>query len=249
MISENQDIKIFSTAESVAERLAEVFFRMSEDYYHNNKILYVALSGGNTPQIFFNKLVEKYKEKIQWKNICFFWTDERCVPPTNSDSNYGMTKQYLIDKIQIPEKNIYRIKGEKDPLKEADRYSIILKKFVPIKSGFPSFDLTLLGIGNDGHVASIFPDQLQLIKSEKICDTAFHPLTFQKRITLTGTIINNSLNIIFYVTGKNKSKIIADILSNSDESISYPAAYIKPVNGKLSWYLDKEAALNLNHYC
>ncbi len=248
MISENQDIKIFSTAESAAESLSEVFFRMSEDYYHNNKILYVALSGGNTPQIFFNKLVEKYKEKIQWKNICFFWTDERCVPPTNSDSNYGMTKQYLIDKIQIPGKNIYRIEGENDPLKEAERYSSVIKNIIPERNKLPSFDLIMLGMGNDGHTASIFPDQLHLIRSEKICDTAVHPLTFQKRITLTGTIINNSSNIIFYVTGKKKSKIVADIFSNSDKSISYPAAYIKPVNGKLSWYLDKEAALNLNHY-
>ncbi len=245
MISENKDIKIFSTAEAAAESLAEVFFSISEDFYYNNKILYVALSGGNTPQIFFNKLVEKYKSKIHWRNICFFWADERCVPPSDSDSNYGMAKKYLFDKIRIPAENIYRILGENDPLKEAERYSSVIKKIIPERNNLPSFDLTMLGMGNDGHTASIFPNQLHLIRSEKICDTAVHPLTFQKRITLTGTIINNSSQIVFFVTGKNKSKVVSDILNNSQKSNSFPAAYIKPINGKLSWYLDKDAALLL----
>lgn len=245
MISENQDIKIFSTAESAAESIAEVFFIMSEEYYHNKKKLYVALSGGNTPQIFFNKLVEKYKEKILWKNICFFWADERCVPPTDSNSNYGMTKQFLFDKIQVPKENIYRILGENNPLIEAERYSSVIKNIIPGRNNLPSFDLTMLGMGNDGHTASIFPNQLHLIRSDKICDTAVHPHTVQKRITLTGTIINNSSQIVFFVTGKNKSKVVSDILNNSQKSNSFPAAYIKPINGKLSWYLDKDAALLL----
>ncbi len=245
MTSTNPEIKIFSTTESAAENLAEFFFRKSEDYYHSKKKLCVAISGGNTPQILFNKLVEKYKEKICWNNICFFWVDERCVAPTDSDSNYGMTKQYLFDKIQIPEENIFRIQGENDPLKEAERYSSVIKNYVSERNNLPSFDLTILGMGNDGHTASIFPDQLHLIKSDKICEEAIHPLTFQKRITLTGTIINNSSQIVFFVTGENKSKILADILNSSENSKLFPASYIKPVDGKLSWYLDKDAAANL----
>ncbi len=245
MTSINPEIKIFSTTESTAENLAELFFKKSEDYYHSKKKLYVAISGGNTPQIFFNKLVENYKETIRWNNICFFWVDERCVAPADSDSNYGMTKQYLFDKIQIPEENIFRVQGENDPLKEAVRYSSVIKKYVPERNNIPSFDLTILGMGNDGHTASIFPDQLQLLKSDKICETAVHPITLQKRITLTGTIINNSSQIVFFVTGENKSKILADILHLSENSKSFPASYIKPVDGKLSWYLDKDAASSL----
>ena len=156
-----------------------------------------------------------------------------------------MTKQYLLDKIQIPKENVYRILGEDDPSKEAERYSTVIKKIIPERNKLPSFDLIMLGMGNDGHTASIFPNQLHLIRSEKICETAVHPLTFQKRITLTGTIINNSSQIIFFVTGENKSKILTDILNPSDRSSSFPAAYIKPINGKLSWYLDKDAALLL----
>ncbi len=245
MTSINPEIKIFSTTESAAEGLAEVFFNLSDDYYLNNKKLFVAISGGNTPQIFFNKLVEKYKEKIHWNNICFFWVDERCVAPTDNDSNYGMTKQYLFDKIQIPAENIFRIQGENNPLKEAVRYSSVIKKYVPERNNLPSFDLTILGMGGDGHTASIFPDQLHLLKSDKICETAIHPITFQKRITLTGTTINNSSQIIFFVTGENKSKILADILSLSENSKLFPAAYIKPIDGNLSWYLDKDSASNL----
>jgi len=245
MTSINPEIKIFSTVESVAEGLAEAFFNLSDDYYHINKKLYVAISGGNTPQIFFNKLVEKYKEKVYWNNIYFFWVDERCVVPTDNDSNYGMTKQYLLDKIQVPAENIFRIQGENDPSIEAERYSLIIKKYVPERNNLPSFDLTILGMGSDGHTASIFPDQLHLLRSDKICETAVHPQTFQKRITLTGTIINNSSQIIFFVTGENKSKILADILHSSENSKLFPSSYIKPVDGNLSWYLDKDAASNI----
>lgn len=245
MNPENPDIKIFPTAENTAENLADVFFRLSEDYYHNNKLLYVALSGGNTPQIFFNKLVDKYGRKIKWNNIRFFWADERCVPPTDNDSNYGIAKQYLFDKIKIPAENIYRILGENNQLNEAERYSSVIKNIVPEKNNLPSFDLIMLGIGNDGHTASIFPDQLHLINSDKICDIAVRPVTFQKRITLTGKVINNSSQVVFFVTGENKSKILADILKLYEKSESIPAAFIKPVNGKLDWYLDKDAASNL----
>jgi 6-phosphogluconolactonase len=238
-------IKIFSTADAAAENLAEDFFRISEDYYNKNKIFYAAFSGGNTPKNFFNELAENYKEKIQWKNICFFWVDERCVPPTDTDSNYGMTRQYLIYKIQIPAENIYRIFGENDPMKEAERYSSVIENIIPDKNNLPSFDFTLLGIGNDGHTASIFPDQLHLINSEKICETAVNSQTLQKRITLTRKVINNSSRIIFFVTGKSKSKILDEILNPSDSQSPYPAAYIKPVDGKLNWYLDKDAALDL----
>ena len=238
-------IKIFSNAEEAAENLAENFFRISEDYYHTNKKFYVALSGGNTPKIFFNELSENYKEKILWKNIYFFWVDERCEPPTNADSNYGMTKKFLLDKIQIPAENIYRILGENDPLKEAERYSSVIEDIIPDRNNLPSFDFVLLGIGDDGHTASIFPNQLNLIKSGKICETAIHPLSLQKRITLTGKVINNSSRIIFFVTGKTKSEILNEILNPSDSPSLFPAAYIKPVDGKLSWYLDKDAALNL----
>jgi len=245
MISGNQDIKIFSTAESAAESLAHFFYKMSDEYYRSNKILYAALSGGNTPKIFFNKLVERYKEKIKWNYIRFFWVDERCVPPTDHESNYGMTKQYLLDKIQIPAENIYRIMGENDPSKEAERYSSVIKYTILARNNLPSFDLIILGMGDDGHTASIFPDQLHLIRSEKICELAVNPVTSQGRITLTGKVINNSSLIIFFVTGENKSKVLAEILNFSNSSSSFPAAYIKPVNGKLSWYLDKDAAVNL----
>jgi len=205
---------------------------------------FIALSGGSSPKIIFRILAEQYKEKIHWDRIHLFWCDERCVPPDNSDSNYGMTKQYLLDFISIPEENIHRIVGENEPEHEAVRYSKEIEKIVDSKNGLPSFDLVMLGIGEDGHTASIFPDQMHLLDSKKICDVAVHPINGQKRITVTGSTINNSDEVIFIVTGRSKADILKKILE--DQNKIYPAAFIKPINGKLKFFIDEEASGLLN---
>lgn len=206
----------------------------------------VALSGGNTPKLFFSVLADKYKDKIQWSRVNFYWVDERCVSPEDSESNFGMTKKILFDKIEIPPENINRIAGENDPYEEAKRYSELLKENVPSKNGFPEFDIIILGIGEDGHTASIFPDQMELMISDKICQVAVHPTTLQKRITLTGKVLNNGKKISFMVTGKEKSRLVKTILEKKDGIIKYPAAQIKPIHGELRWYLDSQAASKLD---
>ena len=158
-----------------------------------------------------------------------------------------MTYNHLFSKIDLNEKNIYRIKGEDNPVTEANRYSEIINKTVPPNNKKPMFDLIMLGLGEDGHTASIFPNQLELIDDEKICAVAINPDTKQKRITLTGEIINNSKNILFIVTGKKKSQVVADILQNKIVAEKYPAYYIRPVNGNLYWFLDNEAASLITH--
>lgn len=208
---------------------------------------FLALSGGTTPKIIFQTLAENYKYKINWSKVHFFWGDERCVPPDNPESNFGMTKQYLLNHIDIPEENIHRIKGEDDPYKEAIRYSEEIKKYLPEVYGLPQFDLTMLGLGEDGHTASIFPDQMELLASDRICEAANHPLTKQKRITLTGRIVNNSVAISFLVTGKNKSIVLKKILGRKDDYLKFPASHIQPVKGKLFWFLDKDAAAGLDN--
>jgi 6-phosphogluconolactonase len=155
-----------------------------------------------------------------------------------------MTKQYLLDFISIPEENIHRIKGENEPGLEAVRYSEEIKNIVDSKNGLPSFDLVMLGIGEDGHTASIFPDQMHLLDSKKICDVAVHPINGQKRITVTGSTINNSEEVIFLVTGRSKADILKKILE--DQNKIYPAAFIKPINGELKYFIDEEASGLLN---
>lgn len=235
----NYDIQIFNSVDELSEYFA-VFLK--DKVNSADRKFSIALSGGNTPKHIFQFLAQNYKTKIYWDKINFFWGDERCVPPIDDESNYKLAYDNLLSKISVPGKNIFRIKGEDDPEIEAKRYSSVIQKNLSHQNNFPAFDLIILGLGEDGHTASIFPDQINLINDKKICSIAVHPFTKQKRITLTGKTINNAYNIIFIVTGKNKSKIINDILNNKIESNKYPASFIKPLNGKLIWLLDNEAA-------
>ena len=233
-------IRIFKDTKELSLEFCDELMKISSQ----KEKYFIALSGGSTPKIIFQTLSEHFKEKIHWYKIHLFWSDERCVPPDDSESNYGMAKQYLLNYINIPEENIHRIIGENEPELEAIRYSEEIKNIVNSKNGLPSFDLVMLGIGEDGHTASIFPDQMHLLNSNKICDVAVHPLSGQKRITLTGSTINNSDEVIFLVTGESKRTILKKILKEQNKI--YPAAFIKPINGKLKYFIDEEAAELLN---
>jgi 6-phosphogluconolactonase len=237
-----KQVKIFDSEHELAEKFAEEIFVMSEDYRSEKKMFNIALSGGSTPKTLFSVLANKFGKIITWSNINLYWGDERCVPFGDYESNYFMTKLSLIDHIIIPKENIHRIKGENEPHREAENYANDILTNVKIENDLPSFDLTLLGIGEDGHTASIFPDQLELIESNKICEVSVHPGNLQKRITLSGKVINNSANIYFLATGESKSKIVSEIILEWGISSSYPAYYIHPVNGEVNWYLDKLAA-------
>jgi len=237
-----KQVKIFDTEQELAEKLAEEFFVMSEDYRSEKKHFNISLSGGRTPKTLFTTIAKKFGKIITWNNIHLFWGDERCVPLGDYESNYFMTKLSLIDHIKIPKENIHRIIGENEPHLEAQKYSNEILTNVRIENDLPSFDLMLLGIGEDGHTASIFPDQLELMESNKICEVAVHPVSHQKRITLSGKVINNSENVFMLATGESKSRIVSEIISEWGISISYPAYYIHPVKGEVIWYLDKLAA-------
>ena len=235
---------IYNTKEELAYALSENLVQLAEKKTNQKKHFYMAIPGGNTPKFFFEYLSRHYKNKLDWSLIHFFWVDERCVPPDDPNSNYRMAYLALINKILIPGRNIHRIKGENQPENEILRYSNELLKVMPLDNdnGLPSFDLIYLGMGDDGHVASIFPDQIHILKSVQLCETTVHPLSFQKRITLTGKIINNAKNILFLVTGTSKAEKVKEIIHHAPEAVHYPAYYIKPSYGETDWYLDKEAA-------
>ena len=235
-------VKIFDTPGILAESFAKDFSeRLNVNSEKKDKIN-IALSGGSSPKLFFKVLAEKYKDKIDWQKINFYWADERCVPPGDPESNYGMTKGFLLDHIPVPSQNVHRVKGEDEPAKESDRYSKEISDNVNFKNSYPSFDIILLGIGEDGHTASIFPNVIQLIYSKKITEVSEHPVTGQKRITLTGTVINNSSYIAFLVSGSSKAKVVSQVINKNPESINYPAAKVFPAGGLPDWYLDKDAA-------
>jgi 6-phosphogluconolactonase len=231
-------IKIFDSPDELAISFCEHLKKLSEEKVK----LTIALSGGSTPLKVFSLLAVKYSTLIDWNKIHFFWGDERMVPPEHPESNYGSAKSVLFNHINIFETNIHRIEGENNPLDEAERYSGEIEKYVTFSDHLPKFDLMMLGLGDDVHTASIFPDQMYLLKSERICAVAVHPASKQKRVTLTGNVINNSAEIFFIVSGRSKQKIVFEILEQKNNS-KYPAANINPASGELNFYMDAEAAL------
>jgi len=229
-------VKIFKDKSELAIAFCDELMKLSNE----KENFFLALSGGSTPEIIYEILSKEYKQKINWKKIHLFWSDERCVHPDDVESNYGMAKKYLLDFIDIPEENVHRIKGENNPELEAERYSEEISNIANTENGLPRFDIMMLGLGEDGHTASVFPDQMHLLNSDKICEVAVHPSSGQKRITLTGNVINNSEQVSFLVTGKGKAGILKKILLEKNKI--YPAEFIMPVYGKLEYYIDSEAA-------
>lgn len=229
-------LKVFANK----SELASTFCVGLVNLVSQKKEFFMCLSGGSTPEIIYQTLANRYKNEIDWKKVHLFWGDERCVPLDDDESNFRMAKNNLLNFIDIPEKNVHRIRGEKDPKSEAVQYSDEIMSIVPSRDGLPYFDIVMLGLGEDGHIASIFPDQMEVLSSDKICEVTVYPLTGQKRITLTGKVINNAEKILLLVTGKGKALILKKVLEEKNKK--FPAEFIAPVNGKLEYYIDSEAA-------
>jgi len=191
----------------------------------------IALSGGNTPRLLFETLARRYAQ-LPWRGVHFFWGDERCVAPDHADSNFRMAKEALFDHIEIPSGNLHRIHGENDPVTEAARYGVEL----------PRLDLVMLGLGEDGHTASIFPNNITLMESSAACEVSTHPASGQKRITVTGTVLRHARSVDFIVTGINKALKVAEILEARDGCRAYPAWRVQAMRDDVRWYLDEEAA-------
>lgn len=201
----------------------------------------IALSGGSTPKLLFQLWATEYRTAFNWSAIHFFWGDERCVPPDDADSNFGVTKALLFDHIDIPAENIHRVRGEDDPAVETERYAQEIADNTHREGLFPSFDLVMLGMGSDGHTASIFPHQMELLTIEKVTAVADHPDSGQQRVSLSGPVINNAQQVAFLVTGASKQEKVAAILDKTAAAEAYPAAHIKPYTGELHWFLDAAA--------
>ncbi|GAB1416400.1 6-phosphogluconolactonase [Paludibacter sp.] len=239
-------VHVFEDSKSTAEAVAQRIFELAVNKSNKNDFFNMAVSGGSTPKQLFEVLAEEpYASSIPWQTIRLFWVDERCVEPTDSESNFGMTYDSLLHKHYIPVENIFRMKGEEIPADEIEEYSEILKNELPERNGFPVFDLILLGMGDDGHTASIFPNNLTLLKSEKSVEVATHPISRQKRITLTGKTINNADKVFFLITGSNKAAILSSIIKKTPESLKYPASYVGNYLNEVEFFIDKSASLKI----
>jgi 6-phosphogluconolactonase len=236
----NHNITIFKDPQELADRAGD--WLMDQIAKSTGSRFDLAISGGSTPSLLFSALASKYADSVLWQKTHFWWVDERMVAPGDPESNFGTAQKLLLSKIALPEKNIHRIIGEADPLQEVENYSQQIHKELLMVNGWPKFDLILLGMGDDGHTASIFPNQTELMISGRICEIAYHPVTNQVRITLTGRVINNAATICFLVTGAGKAGRLSEIFSGDENSKRLPAALIQPVKGELVWYLDQQAA-------
>ena len=229
--------------EAVAEEIANLIASKIKQKKNVSEPFNLAISGGNTPNILFDMLAEELADKIAWNTLRLFWVDERCVDPNDPESNFGNVYRILLKNVPIPPENIFNMKGDNEPVVEVLRYQNVLKKELPEKNGLPVFDLVLLGMGDDGHTASIFPHEIELWNNENNCVTATHPESGQIRVSLTGKVINAAKNVVFLVTGKNKAEKVKEIIEQPDVMRKkYPAALVQPDSDNLYWYLDEYAA-------
>jgi 6-phosphogluconolactonase len=235
------NVYIFDNPKLQAEALANKFQDMIVEKVQKQNRINIAVSGGSTPQLFFDTLAESYS-RLPWEKIHIFWVDERCVPPADPESNYGMTRKSLLDKVDIPELNLHRIFGEADPEIEAMRYAEEINLNVKSNNAWPIFDWILLGLGEDGHIGSLFPNSPLLENTKSLSAVAIHPQTKQKRITLTLPVLNHALRITFLVSGISKAQIIKNIFASEKTHSDIPARLVKPESGIIEWYLDKSAA-------
>lgn len=232
---------IFDTPEQVVTSLAESI----AEYSQNNRPVHISLSGGSTPALLFKVLAQPtFADAIQWQNLHFWWGDERCVSPDSPESNYGNAKALLFDHISIPAENIHRIRGEEFAALEAVRFAEEMKAEIPHENGVPTFDWVLLGMGTDGHTASLFPGQTNYDTTE-LATIAAHPENRQIRISKTAHLLSHAKRVTYLVMGESKAPVIKAIFEQSAEASAYPAANIKAENGLTEWFLDSAAAKEL----
>ena len=243
------NIKIASDALDLAEQAAAHFIELSRTTIQKLGQFTVVLAGGSTPRGLYSLLAsEDYQREVNWDKVHIFWGDERAVPPNHPDSNYLMAHQTLLDQVQLPAKNIHRIHGELDPKEAANQYVLELTSFfAPSPGGFPQFDLVLLGLGEDGHTASLFAGTKALLEKTRWVAENHVPKLNEWRITLTPPIINASKNVMFLVSGERKAKALRGVHEGNQRAEKFPAQMIQPMAGEIIWFIDKSAGALL-HY-
>ena len=236
-----REIIICRDIAELSRQSAERFSQLVNQSVQGSGRFTVALSGGSTPKHLYSLLASPgYKERIPWNNVHLFWGDERCVPPDHPESNFGMVRESLLSKIKIPAENIHRMAGEREPQAAAAEYEKHLQEFFGLESGaLPRFDLILLGIGEDGHTASLFPGSDALNETERLVIAPFVDKLKSYRLSLTLPVLNSGAEVWFLVTGASKADAVKKVLRGSAD---LPAAKVQPVNGRLIWFITQDAA-------
>jgi len=247
------EIRIFNDVENLSRAAANLFAEQAAESINEWDRFLVALNGGNTPMRLFQLLGTDFREQVNWSKVHIFWGDERCVLPDDPGSSYGQARDILLSRVPIPDSNIHRIKGDPSTrsgqrlgtVEASKEYSLVLKAFSSPALDWPRFDLVYLGMGEDGHTASLFPGSPVDVAEPVIPVTAQYQDRPANRVTLTPVVFNSARKVVFMVTGENKANILAEVLSDRYNPKQYPAQRINPKDGVLIWLVDEEAASKL----
>jgi 6-phosphogluconolactonase len=246
-LEDSPEVQIFKDAAEVARATAERFIELGREAMTERGRFAVALAGGSTPKRVYELLASNdYREQLVWSKVHIFFGDERCVPPDDAESNYRMANEALLSRVALPEENIHRINGIGDAVANARLYEDEMRTFFN-DAAWPGFDLVLLGMGDDGHTASLFPGNEVLGEREAWVRGVWVEKLDAHRITLTAPAINSAAHIIFLVTGENKAERLAEVLKGASDPLRLPAQLIKPLNGSLAWLIDEAAAARLTN--
>lgn len=241
------DLHVFVDGPAVARAFADHLVQKLQE--KKTGPFFWALSGGSTPKLLFKLLAEEYREKIDWQRIHFFWGDERCVSHDDPESNYGEVKRLLFNHVPVVDSQVHAVNTALDPEAAATAYGELMAQLMPsTPAGLPILDLNMLGMGGDGHTASIFPSNMdELLVDPRVCAVAVHPESGQKRVTMTGPVLNASDEIVFLITGNGKTQRVAQIINEEHGAQGLPVAHIRPTSGKLLWFLDGAAASEVRY--
>jgi len=242
----NMDIQIFKDKKALSQAAAEIFVWEATQAIHARGRFLVNLSGGGTPAGLYHLLAdEPFRAQVDWAETFFFWGDERCVPPDDEGSNYHQAHEILLKYVPIPAEHILRVKGELEPGEASDDYAQVLKRFAAPGLDWPRFDLVLLGMGEDGHTASLFPGSPVKADSPALAVTGDYQGRPAQRVTLTPPVFNKARTIVFLVTGESKASTLQEVLRGTQKPEVFPAQRIQPTDGKLIWLVDEGAASKL----
>ena len=243
MSGNKQEIIRCKSWEDISIIGAERIVALAKEAISLNGRFTLSLAGGSTPRQLYGLLSsDAYRNKISWDKVHLFWGDERCVPPDHPDSNYRMVGEELLSKVDIPPANIHRIKGELGAAAAPDYAKILEMNFVTDAGAFPSFDLILLGMGDDGHTASIFPGTPVVSEEKRWVSEVFVKRLDSVRISLTPPVINSASEIMLLVSGDGKAPALKEVLQGDFDPCCYPAQILRRAGGKVTWLVDEAAA-------
>ncbi len=247
-MSSNVEIRILTTPQELFEVAAEEVVRAATEAVAQSGRFTIALSGGSTPKNLFNLLATNARTVFPWDRTYFFWSDERHVPPTDPESNYRMAEEIMLSKIPVNAGNVFRIAAENpDAAAAAEAYEQTLRKFFQLQPGqVPAFDLILLGMGPDGHTASLFPNTAGLQEKTRLVIANWVDKLKANRLTMTLPVLNSAREVAFLASGTDKAQVLRTVLEEDAPPEQYPAKLVRPT-GRLIWFVDRAAASQLTN--